>query len=248
MNCEVFRQEFLKKLDGVQPFRQLFDLLPDVAFFMKDRKGRFVMHNRRGYEYCQVASELDSIGKTDYDFYPKDRADLYVEGDRQVMRTGIPIINAVAPAPETEDSDKLIVYSKVAVRDGRGRIIGIAGIHREVEGLRTTPKSYGRLSRAVEHLRTNYAEQITTRHLASMVGISNSQFDRLFRKLFGSTVRRYLLLTRVHAACRFLSHTDKSITDIALTVGFYDHAHFTRTFSKFMGIAPLAYRKQHCPG
>ena len=212
---------------------------------MKDRKGRFVMHNRRGYEYCQVASELDSIGKTDYDFYPKDRADLYVEGDRQVMRTGIPIINAIAPAPEEEGSDKLIIYSKVAVRDRQGRVIGIAGIHREVEGLRTTPKSYGRLSRAVQHLHTHYAEQITARQLAAMAGVSVSQFDRLFRKLFRTTLRRYILLTRVRAACRLLSHSDKSITDIALNVGFYDHAHFTRTFSKFMGVAPLAYRRQH---
>ena len=235
-------------MEGLQPFGQLLDLLPDVAFFMKDRRGRFVMHNRRGYEYCQVSSELETIGKTDHDFYPKDRADLYVEGDRQVMRTGIPIINALAPAPEREGSDKLIIYSKVAVRDGRGRIIGIAGIHREVEGMRTPPKSYGRLSRAVEHLHKHYAEPITTRQLATMAGISNSQFDRLFRKLFGSTLRRYLLLTRVHAACRLLSQTDEGITDIALTLGFYDHAHFTRTFSKFMGIAPFAYRKQHRPG
>jgi len=81
-----------------------------------------------------------------------------------------------------------------------------------------------------------------------MVGISNSQFDRLFRKLFGSTLRRYLLLTRVHAARRLLSQTDRGITDIALSVGFCDHAHFTRTFSMFMGIAPFAYRKQHRPG
>jgi len=144
-------------MEGVQPFSQLLDLLPDVAFFMKDRRGRFVMHNRRGYEYCQVSSERETIGKTEHDFYPKDRADLYIEGDRQVMRTGIPIINAIAPAPEGEGSDKLIVYSKVAVRDRRGRIIGIAGIHREVEGMRTTPKSYGRLSRAVEHLHNHYA-------------------------------------------------------------------------------------------
>jgi AraC-like DNA-binding protein len=247
MNPEVFRQNFLKQLDGVQPFQQLLDLLPDVAFFMKDRQGRFVMHNRRGYEYCRVASELETIGKTDYDFYPKDRADMYVEGDRQVMRTGIPIINAIAPAPEEEGSDKLIIYSKVPLKDRQGRIIGIAGIHREVEGQRSTPKSYGRLSRAVQHLHTHHAKPLTTRQLAAMVGISHSQFDRRFRKLFGTTLRQYLLRIRVHAACRLLTQTEKSITDVALEVGFYDHAHFTRTFSKLMGIAPLAYRKRHQP-
>jgi len=247
MNREKFKQDFLDRLAYVQPFQQLLDLLPDVAFFMKDREGRFVMHNRRGYEYCRVASELETIGRTDYDFYPKDRADMYVEGDRRVMRTGVPIINEIAPAPEEEGSDKLIIYSKVPLRDRRGRVIGIAGIHREIEGLRAAPKSYDRLSKAVQHLHVNHAKPVSTRQLAVMVGISHSQFDRRFRKLFGTTVRQYLLRIRVHAACRLLTHSDKSITEISLEVGFYDHSHFTRTFSRLMGIAPLAYRKRHQP-
>lgn len=245
MDRDGFRQAFLTRLDGIQPFHQLLDLLPDVAFFMKDRKGRFVMHNRRGYEYCRVASELETIGKTDHDFYPKDRADLYVEGDRQVMRTGVPILNAIAPAPEEEGSDRLIVYSKVPLRDRRGRIIGVAGIHREVDGLRATPASYGRLARAVQHLHTQFARPLTTRQLAAMVGISHSQFDRRFRRLFGAAPRQYLLRVRVHAACRLLAQTDRNITEIALEVGFYDHSHFTRTFSRLMGLAPRAYRKRH---
>jgi AraC-like DNA-binding protein len=247
MNPEKFQQEFFNQFDALPPFRQLLDLLPDVAFFMKDRQGRFVMNNRRSCEYAHVASERGTIGKTDYDFYPKDRADMYVEGDRQVMRTGVPILNAIAPAPEEEGSDKLIIYSKVPLKDQQGRIIGVAGIHREIDGLRATPNSFGRLSRAVKHLHTNHAKPLTTRQLAAMVGISSSQFDRRFRKLFHTTLRQYLLRIRVHAACRLLTQTDKSITEVALEAGFYDHAHFTRTFSKLMGLAPFAYRKQHLP-
>ncbi|HLP78367.1 MAG TPA: AraC family transcriptional regulator [Candidatus Paceibacterota bacterium] len=245
MKPEKFRQKFLKQLDAIPAFQQLLDLLPDVSFFMKDRQGRFIMNNRRSYEYCRVASERETIGKTDYDFYPKDRADLYVAGDRQVMRTGVPLVNSIAPAPEEEGSDKLIIYNKIPLRDRQGRIIGIAGIHREIEGLRATPKTHNRLTRAVQYLHAHHAEPLATRQLAAMVGISHSQFDRQFRKLFGTTLRQYLLRIRVHAACRLLSHTDKGITDIAQAVGFYDHSHFTRTFSRLMGIAPLAFRKQH---
>ena len=245
MNPDAFRQDFLRRLDGVIPFAQLLDLLPDVAFFMKDRKGRFVMHNRRGYEYCRVASECETIGKTDYDFYPRDRADLYVEGDRQVLLTGEPILNAIAPAPEEDGSDKLIVYSKVPVRDRRGRSIGIAGSHREIEGLRAAPASYGRISRAVQHLHAQYAKPLSTRLLARMVGLSHSQFDRSFRRLFGASPRQYLLRVRVHAACRLLAGSDQAITGIALDAGFYDHSHFTRTFRRLMGLTPRAYRATH---
>jgi transcriptional regulator GlxA family with amidase domain len=127
-------------------------------------------------------------------------------------------------------------------------VIGIAGIHREVEGFRATPKSYGRLSEAVRHLHHHYAKPLTTRQLAKMVGVSTSQFARRFHKLFHATVRQYLLRIRVRSACRLLAQSEKNITEIAVAVGFYDHAHFSRTFSKLMGIAPLAYRKQHQAG
>ena len=108
-----------------------------------------------------------------------------------------------------------------------------------------TPKSFGRLSRAVQYMHAHFEQPLSTRQLAVMVGISNSQFNRTFQKLFNTTLRQYLLRIRVHAACRLLTQTDKSITEVAVEVGFYDHAHFTRTFSRLMGIAPLAFRKQH---
>jgi len=100
MQPEQFKARFLRQIGGFQPFQQLLDLLPDVAFFMKDRKGRFVMQNRRSLEYCHVELEAETLGKTDYDYWPVDRAAMYVAGDRQVMATGNPIINAIAPAPE----------------------------------------------------------------------------------------------------------------------------------------------------
>ncbi len=245
MNTERFRGAFLARIGDLNPFRQLLDLLPDVAFFMKDRRSRFVMQNRRSCEFCRVASEAETIGKTDHDFYPRDRAELYVRGDRQVIQTGVPILNAIAPAPEEEGSDRLIIYSKVPVRDRRGRIIGVAGIHRRIEGLRATPQAYGRLSRAIETMHRDYARRLSARRLASEAGVSHSQFDRRFRRLFGTTPREYLLRVRVNAACRFLEDTDRTVTDIALAVGFYDHSHFSRTFRRLMGVSPKRYRRLH---
>lgn len=247
MNPEKIRQNFLQRLDATAPLQQLFDLLPDVTFFIKDRRGRFIVRNRRGCEYCRVSSERELIGKTDYDFHPKNRADMYVKGDQKVMRTGVPIINAIEPAPEEDGSDRLIICSKIPVKDRQGRIIGIAGIHREVEGFRATPKSYGRLSEAVQFLHKNHAKPLTTHQLATMVGISSSQFARRFQKLFNTTLRQYQIRIRVRAASRLLTQSTKSITEIAMEVGFYDHAHFSRIFSRLIGIGPLAYRKHYQP-
>ncbi len=69
------REAFFQRLTPSQQPLALFDLLPDVSFFVKDLSGRFVALNRRGCEYCGVVSEDEAIGRTDHDFFPQSRAD-----------------------------------------------------------------------------------------------------------------------------------------------------------------------------
>lgn len=243
MTPHQFQKEFLGRIGDIAPFRQLMDLVPDVAFFMKDLSGRFVMHNRHSYEYCQVDHEQETLGKTDYDFFEQNRAALYVQGDQEVMKTGKPIINAIAPAPE--DSDKMIVYSKVPVYDKHRRIIGIAGIHRIVDGLRDTPQWYGRFSEVINHIHKHSGEQMEIGDLAARAGVSQSQLERRFRQLLGTSPGEYILRVRVNASRSLLENTDRTIADIALAVGFYDHSHFTRTFKRQMSCSPKQYRDHH---
>jgi len=247
MNARQFKHNFLKRLGGTETFEQLMDLLPDVAFYVKDSKSRFVMSNRRHNEICHVASEFNVIGKTDHDFFPRDRADLYVKRDRQVMKTGTPTINVVSPAPEEEGSNRLIIGSKFPLKDREGKIIGVAGIHRSVDETRAAPKSYGPFSKAVQYIHENYFESINTQKIAAMVGMSHRQFNRRFQHFFNTSLCQYLMRVRINAACRLLTETDHSVTGIAGEVGFYDQSHFSRTFTRLMGLSPLKYRKRHIP-
>jgi AraC-like DNA-binding protein len=244
MDPATFQLEFLKKIGDYRALQQLLDLMPEIAFFVKDRRGRFVLSSRRATDCCRVNSEAEVIGKNDYDFFPDDRCALYRQQDQQVMRTGEPIINAVCPTPE-EGSNALIIYSKVPLRDGRGRVIGVAGIHRELRGQRASPPMVGRIARAVAVMHERYAEPLRIAELAAAARLSRSQFDRQFRRLFGTTPREYLQRVRVSAACRLLEDSDQKTTQIALATGFYDHSHFSRTFRRIMGSCPLVFRRRH---
>ena len=238
------QQALLRRVSGAQLLR-LFDLLPDVSFFLKDREGRFVALNRRGCEYCGVKSERAAFGKTDRDFFPRRRADEYMRDDRAVMRSGKAIINRIESAPEAEGSPRLVMTSKIPLRDARGKVIGLAGISRRVEQVRERPAAVAKLSKVMDHLHRRAREPLATRDLARIAGLSVSQFDRTFRASFGASPRQYLLRVRLEAACRPLAETDATIAAIAVESGFHDHAHFTRSFRQVLGTTPSAYRAEH---
>lgn len=247
MDTHKLQQDFFAKVDWHGTFGPLLDLLPDVGFFMKDREGRFVMHNRRACEFCRSPSEEETLGKTDFDFWPPDRAQSYVEGDCRVMATGQPILNAIAAAPEEAGSENLILYSKVPVRDQSGAIIGVAGIYRDLGQKGVTPSAYEEMGQALHAMHKRYAENLQMADLVDAAALSKSQFNRKFRRMFGTTPREYLLRVRVNAACRLLETTGLTITAIALETGFFDHSHFTRIFRRIMHVAPGAYRQLHAP-
>jgi len=245
METLVLHQKFLRQLGSGEQLLRLFDLLPDVSFFMKDRRGRFIALNRQGCDYCGVKSEREAIGKTDRDFFPQTRAAEYMAADRLVMQTGQAILNRVEPAPEREGSPHLVITNKIPLRDARGRVMGVAGFSRRVEQVRGAPAATQRLARAVSRLHDHYASPLTTAQLAKAAGLSPSQFERTFRKAFGASPRQYLLRVRLEAASRKLADTDDTIAVIAHACGFYDHAHFTRSFRAVNGISPSRYRREH---
>ncbi|MFK8111774.1 MAG: helix-turn-helix transcriptional regulator, partial [Rubripirellula sp.] len=58
---------------------------------------------------------------------------------------------------------------------------------------------------------------------------------------------RYLQRIRVDEASRLLVSSDLSISEIALETGFYDQAHLTRTFRRWMGMTPSEFRRESLP-
>ncbi len=238
------QQAFLRRVDGNQ-LVGLFNMMPDISFFIKDRKGRFIALNRRGCEFCGVRHEREAFGKTDRDFFPRRRADAYMRDDRAVMRSGRAIVNRVESAPEAEGSPRLVLTSKIPLRDARGRVIGVAGFSRLTEHVRERPDAVEKFAQVMAHIHRQPQSAMRIEDLARMAGLSVSQFGRTFRQCFGTTPHKYLLRVRVESASRLLAETHKTITAIAAETGFHDHAHFTRSFGQVMGVPPSEYRREH---
>ena len=236
---------FLSSVDWMDVTQQLSNLLPDEAFFIKDKEGRFMMQNNRLVENCRVTRAKDPSGMKDDDFWSEERVRMYIESDRQVMSSGRPIINELAPAPEETGSNNMILYSKFPIRDHDGEIIGVGGFYRLIDEKETTTTPLGKLYNAIRKIQQNYADNLTASELARLCSLSRSQFERRFRKVLGCSPREYLMRVRVRSACRVLEQTDWTIARTAQECGFYDHSHFSHAFRRLMGVSPSIYRKNH---
>lgn len=224
---------------------RLFELLPDVSFFAKDRRGRFVALNRLGCEFCGVVKEADALGKTDRHFFNARRAAEYVRDDAAVMCSGRPVVNRIESAPAREGSPRLVMTTKVPLHDRAGRVVGVAGVTRRLEQVRERPGVVAPLARVIERMHERPGDDLSSRDFARIAGMSLSHFDRVFRRMVETSPRQYFLRVRVEAACRWLAESHDTIAAIAVACGFHDHAHFTRSFRRIVGLTPSAYRVAH---
>ena len=74
---------------------ELADSFPDIALTVKNREGRIVFTNRFNASISGWSSPADQIGYTSAELYPPDQATVYGGRDREVMETGVPIIERI---------------------------------------------------------------------------------------------------------------------------------------------------------
>lgn len=89
-------------------------------------------------------------------------------------------------------------------------------------------------------IRRQYAEPLDLEQMAHAAGLSKSSLLRAFTRTKGVTPYRYLENVRIQAA-RALLEQGVPPAEAALRTGFSDQSHFTRFFSRFIGLSPGAY-------
>src|SRR5712671_3799767 len=171
--------------------------------------------------------------------------DSFGAGDATIWRVGI-----VPPFAPT------MVLGELAqsVVDGQSDLgldeIGIALANRFVNAigqldrppLQAAPRDRRRAVEAALWLE-NYAHQaIDLERVAAEFDLSPFHFLRLFSSVTGVTPHQYLVRSRLRRAAQLLTDAERSITDIALDVGFGDLSNFVRTFHRAAGVSPRGFR------
>ncbi|HEY6892551.1 MAG TPA: helix-turn-helix transcriptional regulator [Rhodanobacteraceae bacterium] len=98
--------------------------------------------------------------------------------------------------------------------------------------------------RASELLLAGIGRHVPVAILADACRLSTSHFVRAFRQSTGLPPHQWITVRRIDLSKDLLTDgAARSLADVALACGFADQSHFTRTFSRVVGMSPGAWRR-----
>jgi AraC-like DNA-binding protein len=221
----------------------LFDCLTDLVFFLKNSRGEYVVVNQTLANRCGVADKRVLLGRTAREVFPEPLGVQYEHQDREVLRSGRPILNRLEIHLYPTGQSGWCLTTKLPLR-GRGReIAGLAGFSQDLRAPDPGRGDYQAISQAVDQLGSGEESPPTVRALARSVKLTEYQFDQRVRRLFGLSAKQFVLKVRMDRALWLLRDSDEPIARIALDCNYSEQSAFTRQFKRAVGISPAQYRR-----
>lgn len=237
------RDAWLAEMSSESLFHGLFEHIPDVHFFAKDREGYLMFASRNLLRRYEMSDASEFIGRTDHDINPRGMAEGYVRDDRRLLEGREKRIERIELWWDVEGLPDWYHVIKLPMMDRQGRVAGVMGILRRPGEWERQLPVFQAVSKAVELIRRDFAKPLVIAEVARRCGQSLRQLQRRFDSAFGVAPQEFLLMTRVVAATRLLEDTTESVSEIAQRCGFVDASSFTQHFRRRTGVTPTAHRR-----
>ena len=157
--------------------RAVIDLLPD-CIYAKDTSHRFLLSNEACAVLMGAAAPAELIGKTDADFYPSElEADFRTE-ELSVFK-GVPLINKAEPATRPNGTREFILTTKVPLKDGSGKTIGLVGCARFITERKRAEEALQQERNLLRTLMDHIPDYIYVRDFSNRFIVANESFARL---------------------------------------------------------------------
>ena len=108
----------------------LIHAIPDLVW-LKDPAGVYLGCNR-AFERLFGAREADILGRTDYDYVPRDQADFFRQKDREAIEAGTTRVNEEWVTLAENGQHVLLETLKTPIYDALGALVGVLGIGRDI--------------------------------------------------------------------------------------------------------------------
>jgi len=236
---------FFDRLKSGQVSFELFEYLPDVFFWVKNKAGYFLYVNNALARSSLFYDKANLETLNDHDIHPIELASIFRSDDLNVINTGERLEMKTELVPNDTGGVEWQETSKIPLYDIEDNIIGTAGISRRVgitEG-RPGPSQHRVMNAIIGAIYKCVDQEIKVTDLAEAANVSVSTLERIFKQNMGTTPKKFVLQAKLSTACERLIGTKKSVSEIGDSIGYHDHANFTRAFRKLMGVNPTRYRE-----
>jgi len=165
-SAELARQQYI--LDT------FMENVPDSIYF-KDLASRFTRLNKALAFHFELGDPAEGVGKNDYDFFPEEQAQPKYEQEREIIRTGQPILNLEEP----DGIGHWALTTKMPLRDENGEIIGTFGISRDITALKEAQaaleKAYAEVEQQVAERTAELEREVEERERAQAESVRLQQ-------------------------------------------------------------------------
>ncbi|MDO9209176.1 MAG: PAS domain S-box protein [Deltaproteobacteria bacterium] len=122
---EAQRQMALVALQSSESkYKTLAENIPQ-KLFIKDKNSVYVSCNQNYAQDLKIEAD-QIVGKTDYDFFPRELAEKYIADDKRIMEKGKP--EDIECRYIQNGQERIVHMVKTPVRDEKGNISGVLGI------------------------------------------------------------------------------------------------------------------------
>ena len=243
MNTRTSLARFFENLADPFTAEALFDHLPDIVFFIKDKGGRYICVNRTLAERCGKEDKSEMLGKRPSDVLGQTLGRGFEIQDQRVLRTGRQLIDKLELHITQSRDIGWCLTTKMPLLGKDGSVVGLVGVSRDLRLPDLTTEDFSHIAEAIRYAEQNLSKCPTNEELARIAHMSMYQLDRRMRRVFGLTTGQWMLKMRISHASNVLTETSKPIADVALEAGYADQSSFTRQFRRSVGLAPSEYRK-----
>lgn len=125
----------IKTKENEHLLKTLIDHLP-LNVFIKDKESRKVLVNKAECDYLGVNGPEEVLGKTDYDFYDEDTANITREDDLHVMNSKTPILGEERGSIKKNGDAITFLTSKIPLIGDDGTAYGLVGISMDITNLK----------------------------------------------------------------------------------------------------------------
>jgi PAS domain S-box-containing protein len=187
--------------------RTLMDHLP-LQVFIKDRQGCLVTANTATLRALGAATLEEALGRTVFDFLPRELAERVHAGEQAVVDSGEPLLHCEEQAIDPAGHRNWLLTTKVPWRDPGGAIVGLVGMSHDItkrkqaeealqkseEALRAAKEAAEAASRAKSEFLANMSHEIRT-PMNGILGMT----DLALATLLTREQREYLEMVKASA-------------------------------------------------